>query len=87
MGEAESDWEKVCVAGAVFLFATVVGLMVPFAPSGLGVREGVIIALLTPVLGFTEAVALSALTRILTVSSDLAVFLLTWSVLLLSKKS
>ena len=86
IAEAESDWVKVYVAGAVFLFATVVGLTVPFAPSGLGVREGVIIAMLAPVLGFTEAVALSVLTRVLTVSSDLFVFLITSSVVGLGRR-
>jgi hypothetical protein len=86
LSSAQSDWEDVYLAGAVFLFATVVGLMVPFAPSGLGVREGVIIAMLTPVLGFAEAVELSALTRVLTVSSDLMVFLTTFSLRLIVKR-
>src|SRR5690606_27098167 len=49
---------------AAFALAGVAGILVLVAPSGLGVREGVLTALLAPVLGAGVAAALAILARL-----------------------
>jgi uncharacterized membrane protein YbhN (UPF0104 family) len=53
-----------------YTFAWLVGFVVPFAPSGLGVREATLIALLAPVLGAAPATALSVGLRLANVAGD-----------------
>lgn len=64
----------------VFSGAWVVGALMPGAPAGLGVREVVLIATLTPVYGETVAIGLSMTLRIITVSGDCLNFLI-WCLL------
>ena len=42
-----------------YTFAWLAGFVVPFAPSGLGVREATLIALVAPVVGVAPATALT----------------------------
>ncbi len=51
---------------AVMAMAWVVGVVVPFAPGGLGVREGVGVALLSPIMPVSAALAVMLLSRVLT---------------------
>ncbi len=53
-----------------YTFAWLVGFVVPFAPSGLGVREATMIALLAPVLGAAPATALTVGIRLANVAGD-----------------
>jgi hypothetical protein len=53
-----------------YTFAWLVGFVVPFAPSGLGVREATLIALLAPVLGAAPATALTIGLRLANVGGD-----------------
>ena len=53
-----------------YTFAWLVGFVVPFAPSGLGVREATLIALLSPVVGGGAATALSVGLRLANVAGD-----------------
>ncbi len=53
-----------------YTFAWLVGFVVPFAPSGLGVREATLIALLAPVLGAAPATALTVGLRLANVAGD-----------------
>ena len=53
-----------------YTFAWLVGFVVPFAPSGLGVREATLIALLAPVLGAAPATALSVGLRLANVAGN-----------------
>lgn len=52
-------------AAGVFALGYILGLLALFAPGGVGVREAVYIALLTPALGSGGAVALSLASRLL----------------------
>src|SRR5436853_601794 len=52
-------------AAGVFALGYILGLLALFAPGGVGVREVVLIGLLTPALGGGGAVALSVASRIL----------------------
>ena len=63
----------------VFSGAWVVGALMPGAPAGLGVREVVLIATLTPVYGEAVAMGLSMTLRVITVTGDCLNFLV-WSV-------
>lgn len=53
-----------------YTFAWLVGFIVPFAPSGLGVREATLIALLAPVLGAAPATALTVGLRLANLVGD-----------------
>jgi uncharacterized membrane protein YbhN (UPF0104 family) len=53
-----------------YTFAWLVGFVVPFAPSGLGVREAALVALLAPVLGAAPATALTVGLRLANVAGD-----------------
>jgi len=55
----------VATAAGVFALGYILGLLALFAPGGVGVREVVIIGLLTPTLGAGGAVALSVASRAL----------------------
>ena len=53
-----------------YTFAWLIGFVVPFAPSGLGVREATLIALLAPVVGGAAATALTVGLRLANVAGD-----------------
>lgn len=55
-----------------FVLAFALGVAVPFAPAGVGVREAVLIHLLTPPLGFETAAAVTLLSRVTHTAADLA---------------
>jgi hypothetical protein len=64
------------VPGVAFLvgayaFAWLVGFVVPFVPSGLGIREATLVALLTPYLGAAGATALAVALRLANIAGDL----------------
>lgn len=60
----------------LFFTAWVAGYVVPGAPGGLGVREGIILALFSPVVGPGPALALGVSTRVMTTLGDGMAFLL-----------
>lgn len=62
-GYAASVTDAVLLGIAVIL-GWVLGYVTVFAPSGLGVREGVIAVILAPTMGATDALLVAALTRI-----------------------
>jgi uncharacterized membrane protein YbhN (UPF0104 family) len=53
-----------------YTFAWLIGFVVPFAPSGLGVREATLVALLAPSLGAAPATALAVGLRLANVAGD-----------------
>ena len=55
---------------AAYTLAWLVGFIVPFAPSGLGVREATLVALLAPELGVAPATALTVGLRLANVAGD-----------------
>jgi hypothetical protein len=55
---------------AAYTFAWLVGFVVPFAPSGLGVREAALVAMLAPELGAAPATALALGLRLANVAGD-----------------
>src|SRR5207247_4089342 len=59
-------------AAGVFAVGYILGLLALFAPGGVGVREVVLIGLLTPALGGGGAVALSLASRILLTLTEVA---------------
>lgn len=54
----------------IFTAAWVAGYLVPGAPAGLGVREAVLVAWLSPIIGPGEAIACTVFHRLLTASCD-----------------
>lgn len=64
-----SSYTLVGIAGA-FCLAVAAGMLVVFAPGGIGVREAVLIGLASPWLDTTQAIFLSALLRMLSSATD-----------------
>jgi len=58
---------------AAFALAYVAGFLSPFAPAGIGVREGVLVALTSPAVGFETAVVAAALSRLIFVLAECVV--------------
>lgn len=56
---------------AAFALAWLVGMVVVFAPGGIGVREAVLVGLLAPRVGEADAIVIAAVSRILLTSADL----------------
>lgn len=54
-----------------YSIAMVVGFLAIFAPGGVGVREGVLVVLLTPMLGVEPSAQIAVVTRVVSVASDL----------------
>ena len=52
------------------------GFLTPGAPSGIGVREAVLVFLLSPLVGSAEAIILSILFRLVTVGGDVMFWLM-----------
>lgn len=63
-----------------FALGYVAGVAVPFAPAGLGAREGVFLLVLAPTLGVAGAASLAILARVLHTIGDFLVAGLTWLV-------
>jgi len=63
-----------------FLFAAawVAGYLLPGAPGGLGVREAITVALLTPVVGPGAALGISVTMRVVTILGDGLAFVAAW---------
>jgi uncharacterized membrane protein YbhN (UPF0104 family) len=55
-----------------YALAWLVGFIVPFAPSGLGVREATFVALLAPTIGAAPATALGVGLRLANLAGDFA---------------
>jgi hypothetical protein len=62
-------------AAGIYCFAYVVGFLVPFAPAGFGVREGVLGFALVPFMGLETALLLAGVNRILYILAELLVVL------------
>ena len=56
---------------ATFALAWLAGMLVVFAPGGIGIREAVLVGLLAPRVGEAEAIVIAATSRILLTSADL----------------
>lgn len=70
---------------ALLAAANVVGTLAIFAPAGLGVREAVLAAGLSPYIRWTDALALAAILRVLSLVADMFFILATGGVALLYK--
>jgi uncharacterized membrane protein YbhN (UPF0104 family) len=53
--------------------AMIAGFLALFSPGGIGIREGVMVALLTPSLGLSQAMILSITMRLVMVAADLLI--------------
>jgi len=66
------DW---AVLGAIYVVAGAIGILAVFVPSGLGVREGVIVLLASPVIGANAAIFAAILARLIATAADALVAL------------
>jgi len=65
---------SVMSAAAYFVVAWLAGFIIPGAPGGLGVREAILVVLLTPVAGEAEALAFALAMRLATTVGDVLLF-------------
>ncbi len=70
---------------AIYAVAWAAGFLIPGAPAGLGVREVILLALLTPIVGAATAIMLSLVHRLMSALVDVAVSAL--AAALLAKKA
>lgn len=70
---------------AIFAFAQVMGFLALFAPAGIGVREGLLVAALAPLLGEGQAVLIAAVARLWQTLLELLLAAFGWCVLNLSQ--
>jgi len=63
-------WGELAALGGAFAAAYAVGVVVVFAPAGVGAREAVFVLLLAPVTGVAPATALALLTRVVHTGAD-----------------
>jgi glycosyltransferase 2 family protein len=56
----------------VFTLGWLAGFLAPFSPGGIGVREGVLVLLLTPFVGGPQAVIVALLSRVISLAVELA---------------
>lgn len=66
---------------AIFAFAQVMGFLALFAPAGLGIREGLLVAGLAPITGEGPAVLIAALARLWQTLLELLLAAFGWCVL------
>lgn len=71
----EIEESSILLLTSVFAFAMVAGLVTPGAPAGLGVREAVVVAVLSPIYGPGTSAAITILVRLVTMIGDLIAFL------------
>jgi hypothetical protein len=65
-----APWGDLTALGGAFAAAYAVGVVVVFAPAGVGAREGVFVLLLAPIIGVGEATALALLARVVHTGAD-----------------
>lgn len=63
-------WSDAAAFGGAFAIAYAVGVVIVFAPAGVGAREAVFVLLLTPVTGVGPATALALLARVVHTVAD-----------------
>lgn len=76
LGPAGGD---LAVAVSAFALSHVAGVLLVFAPAGLGAREAVLVAVLRPVASLEAAVAVALLARVVHTASDFAIAALAWA--------
>ena len=62
--------------GSIYVLAGAIGILAVFVPSGLGVREAVIVLFASNIIGPSEAIVAAVLARLLSVASDGAIVLI-----------
>ena len=70
-----SDSIDLGVATAVFALSWLLGFLAPGAPAGLGVREGIMVLMLSPLMPDSEALAFVLLARLVTLAGDAIIYL------------
>jgi glycosyltransferase 2 family protein len=67
VGASKASWS---LAASAYLFAGLSGILAVFAPSGIGIREGVLVGLLSQALPLEQALALAVLSRVNSLFGD-----------------
>lgn len=65
-----TPWRDLTALGGAFAAAYAVGVVVVFAPAGVGAREAMLVLLLAPITGVAQATALALLARVVHTGAD-----------------
>jgi hypothetical protein len=71
-----ASFTAAATASAAFILGPVLGFLALVAPAGAGVKEAVVIALVTPVTGVSSGVVIGVLSRVLSLIADVLAWLL-----------
>lgn len=74
----DPSWRLLAALGGAFTLGYAVGVVIVFAPAGLGAREATFIALLTPVADLATATSVALLARVVHLIADFGVAGVTW---------
>jgi uncharacterized membrane protein YbhN (UPF0104 family) len=74
----DPSWRVLAALGGAFTIGYAVGVVIVFAPAGLGAREATFIALLTPVTDLATATSVALLARVVHLVADFGVAGATW---------
>ena len=85
ISDGDPFMSSLLVYSAAFAFAFIAGLVVPFAPAGLGVRETALVFALSDVVGPATAVAVAILSRLIHTIADFLIAIAVMSVTHLTK--
>ena len=69
------DGNDILLLSGIFATAWVAGFVTPGAPAGIGIREVILVAALTPLYGNGTAIGIAAVLRLVTVLGDGMTFL------------
>jgi len=86
-GTIELSLYQIFTLLGVFCIANVIGFLAIFAPAGIGVREGILLVMLTPVIGFETTGLITIIMRIVQTLCDCILGVLGVVTLLLLKKT
>lgn len=67
------NYSEFIVFASIYVLAGIVGILAIFVPSGLGVREGVIVLFCSPLIGVEQATALALVARLYATSADIII--------------
>jgi len=71
LSTVDISWSRIPLSMGVFALSGVVGILVVFAPAGLGAREGTIAGTLAPVIGVHHAAVVALFSRVWLTAVDL----------------
>jgi len=78
---ADLNLSNLLYLSGTIILSSIIGILAVFAPSGIGVREGIQAVLLTPIMPKEQVVIIILLSRVVAVVADILFFGISWKIL------